>query len=186
MRRLLLALTVVAAPQAARAQQPQQRALAPSPVAAAGVTASPVRIAVTIPEGTEFSAVTTEKLSSKTASEGDRIALRVDEDVRVDGVVVIPKGALVRGSVSDAKAAGRMGRGGKLNIRIESTTLADGQRINVRSTKAKSGDDATGTTVALTVLFGPIGLLKKGSDAEIKEGTRITLFTDEAKSVTVP
>jgi hypothetical protein len=179
MRPVLLALALAAAPAALRAQQP---ALNSSPTAVAAAA----RAGVTVPEGTEFSAVTTEKLSSKTASEGDRIALRVDEDVRVDGVVVIPKGALVRGSVSDAKAAGRMGRGGKLNIRIESTTLADGQRINVRSTKAKSGDDATGTTVALTVLFGPIGLLKKGSDAEIKEGTRITLFTDESKSVGAP
>ena len=179
MRPVLLALALAAAPAALRAQQP---ALNSSPAA----VTSAARAAVAVPEGTEFSAVTTEKLSSKTASEGDRIALRVDEDVRIDGVVVIPKGALVRGSVSEAKAAGRMGRGGKLNIRIESTTLADGQRINVRSTKAKSGDDATGTTVALTVLFGPIGLLKKGSDAEIKEGTRITLFTDESKSVGAP
>jgi hypothetical protein len=179
MRHAILALALAAAPAAARAQQP---ALRSSPVAVSGAADA----TVTVPEGVEFSAVTTEKLSSKTASEGDRIALRVDEDVRVDGAVVIPKGSLVRGAVTDAKAAGRMGRGGKLNIRIESTTLADGQRINVRSTKAKSGDDATGTTVALTVLFGPVGLLKKGSDAEIKEGTRITLFTDESKSVAVP
>jgi hypothetical protein len=113
------------------------------------------------------------------------VSLKVEEDVKVDGVTVIPKGAVVRGTVSEAKAAGRMGRGGKLNLRIESTTLCDGQRINVRSTKAKAGDDATGTTVALTVLFGPIGLLKRGNDAEIKEGTRITLYTDQAKTVAV-
>lgn len=151
-----------------------------------GSTDSTGKKSVVIPEGIEFYAVTTEKLSSKTSTEGDRIALRVDEDVTVNGAIVIAKGALVRGSISEAKAAGRMGRGGKLNIRIESTALVDGQRVNVRSTKGKAGDDATGSTVALTVLFGPIGLLKKGNDAEIKEGTRVTLFTDEAKTVLVP
>jgi hypothetical protein len=179
MRRFLLTLAVAsAAPGVVSAQSLVARTSATAPSAA--------RAVITVPEGTEISAVTTEKLSSKTASEGDRVSLRVDEDVKIDGVVVIARGAMVRGQISEAKSAGRMGRGGKLNLRIESTTLADGQRINVRSTKAKSGDDATGTTVALTVLFGPIGLLKKGKDAEIAEGARITLFTDEAKAVTTP
>ena len=178
MRRMLLTLAfAAAAPGVVSAQ---------SMAASSAVRAAAARAVVNVPEGTEISAVTTEKLSSKTASEGDRVSLRVDEDVKIDGVVVIAKGAMVRGQISEAKAAGRMGRGGKLNLRIESTTLVDGQRINVRSTKAKSGDDATGTTVALTVLFGPIGLLKKGKDAEIAEGARITLFTDEAKTVTAP
>jgi hypothetical protein len=180
MRRLLLSLAVAASAPAAVSAQSMAAARSSAPAAAAA------RMTITVPEGTEISAVTTEKLSSKTATEGDRVALRVDEDVKVDNVVVIAKGSMVRGQISDAKSAGRMGRGGKLNLRIESTTLCDGQRINVRSTKVKSGDDATGTTVALTVLFGPIGLLKKGKDAEIAEGTRITLFTDEAKPVNVP
>ena len=177
MRRMLLTLAVAAAAPAVVSAQS---------MAASSAVRAAARTVVNVPEGTEISAVTTEKLSSKTASEGDRVSLRVDEDVKVDGVVVIAKGAMVRGQISEAKAAGRMGRGGKLNLRIESTTLVDGQRINVRSTKAKSGDDATGTTVALTVLFGPIGLLKKGKDAEIAEGARITIFTDESKAVTAP
>ena len=176
MRRLLTLAAVAAAAAAPHAAHAQ--------IAAA--PAGPSARAIVVPEGTELSAVTTTALSSKTAAEGDRVSLRVEEDVRVDGVVVLAKGAMVRGTVSEAKAAGRMGRGGKLNLRIETTSLVDGQRIAVRSTKAKAGDDATGTTVALTVLFGPVGLLKKGSDAVIKEGTPLVLFTDEAKSVTVP
>ena len=175
MRAILIVLgaSLLATPIAAQTQQ--------------GATdSSAARKTVVVPEGLEFYAVTTEKLSSKSNSEGDRLALRVDEDVMVNGVTVIAKGALVRGSISEAKAAGRMGRGGKLNIRIDGTSLVDGQRVNVRSSKAKAGDDKTGSTVALTVLFGPVGLLKKGNDAEIKEGTRLTLFTDEQKTVTLP
>ena len=49
----------------------------------------------------------------------------------------------------------------------------------------QEGDDKTGTTVALVVLFGPLGFLKKGKDAKIKEGTRIKAYTDEEKKVQV-
>jgi hypothetical protein len=51
--------------------------------------------------------------------------------------------------------------------------------------KGKAGDDKTGTTVALVVLFGPLGFLKKGKQAIIKSGTAIKVYTDEAKSVQV-
>jgi hypothetical protein len=39
--------------------------------------------------------------------------------------------------------------------------------------------------VALVVLFGPLGFLKRGKDAKIKEGTRIEAYTDEEKKVAV-
>jgi hypothetical protein len=48
-----------------------------------------------------------------------------------------------------------MGKGGHLSIRIESTTTVDGQKVKLRASKGREGDDKTGTTVALVVLFGP-------------------------------
>lgn len=140
---------------------------------------------VTIPEGTEFEVVTTEEISSKTAVEGDPLTFKVAEDVVVNGQVVIPKDTIVKGSVAGAEKSGRMGKGGKLSIRVESTTTVDGQKLRLRASRGKTGDDKTGTTVALTVLFGPLGLLKKGKDAKIKPGTRIKVYTDEEKVVRV-
>ena len=141
---------------------------------------------VAIPDGTEISAVTTETLSSKTANEDDPVNFRVDADVIVDGSVVIAKGTLVKGIVSNAKKSGHFGHGGQLNVRLESTETVDKQKIRVRAAKGRSGDEKTGTTIALVVLFGPIGLLKKGKNAEIKEGTKITVYTDEEKTVHIP
>jgi hypothetical protein len=138
---------------------------------------------VVIPDGTELSVVTTETISSKTAAEGDPITFKVEEDVTIDGVVVIARGALVKGTISDAKKSGHFGKGGKLNVRIESTQTADKQPIKLRAAKGKEGDDKTGTTVALVVLFGPLGFLKHGKNAEIKEGTKIKVYTDETKTV---
>jgi hypothetical protein len=140
---------------------------------------------VAVPEGTELTAATTEALSSKTSTEGDSVTLKVVEDVRVNGQVVIAKGALVKGVIVKAKKAGMMGRGGQLQLRVESTTTADGQSVKLRSSKGKSGDDKTGATIALVVLFGPVGLLKHGKQAEIKPGTEIKVYTDEAKQVKV-
>lgn len=140
---------------------------------------------VTIPDGTELTVVTLEEITSKTATEGDPLTFKVDEDVKVNNRVVIARGALVKGVVSNAKKNGRMGKAGALSIRIESTTTVDDQKVKLRASKGKEGDDKTGTTVALVVLFGPLGFLKKGKDAKIKEGTKIKAFTDEEKKVQV-
>jgi two-component sensor histidine kinase len=140
---------------------------------------------VLIPDGTAISAVTTETISSKTAQEDDPITFKVDEDVVIDGEVVISKGTILKGVVTNAKKSGFFGRGGELNVRVETTETVDKQKLKVRAAKAKEGSDKTGTTVALVVLFGPLGFLKKGKNAEIKEGTKITVYTDEEKTVQV-
>jgi hypothetical protein len=138
---------------------------------------------ITIPDGTEISVVTTEEITSKTAVEGDPLTFKVDEDVKINGRTVIAKGTLVKGVVSNAKKSGRLGKAGALSIRIESTMTVDDQKIRLRATKGNEGDDKTGTTVALVVLFGPLGFLKKGKNAKIKEGTKIKAYTDEEKKV---
>src|SRR5215207_7113280 len=140
---------------------------------------------VVLPDGTELTVITIEEISSKTATEGDALTFKIDEDVNVNGKVVIARGALVKGEISNAKKSGRMGRGGTLSIRVLSTTTVDDQKVKLRASKGREGDDKTGTTVALVVLFGPLGFLKKGKDAKIKEGTRIKAYTDEEKKVAV-
>ena len=48
------------------------------------------------------------------------------------------------------------------------------------------GSARYGTTITLTVLFGPLGLIKHGKDVEIKSGQRLTAFVDQDASVTMP
>jgi hypothetical protein len=138
-----------------------------------------------IPDGTEFAVVTIEEITSKTATEGDPLTFKVAQDVVIDGKIVIAKDSIVKGTVATAKKSGRMGRGGSLGIRVESTMTVDNQRLKLRSSKGKEGDDKTGTTVALVVLFGPLGFLKKGKNAVIKPGTEIKVYTDEEKKVAI-
>ena len=160
---------------ATRSQEPAHAAPATAPVSTENLK--------TIPDGMEFTVVTVDEITSKTAAEGDPLTFKVAEDVKVDGQVVIAKDTIVKGSVAQAKKAGMMGRGGTLGIRVESATTIDNQKLKLRSTKGKEGDDKTGTTVALVVLFGPLGFLKKGKQAVIKPGTPIKVYTDEEKKV---
>ncbi len=159
---------------------------APSVAPAVALAAAPQEQTaggITIPDGTELSVVTTEEITSKTATEGDPLTFKVDEDVKINGKTVIAAGTIAKGEIANAKKSGRMGKGGTLSIRILSTTTVDNQKIKLRASKGKEGDDKTGTTVALVVLFGPLGFLKKGKDAKIKEGTKIKAYTDEEKKV---
>ena len=144
---------------------------------------SPTTAEVVIPDGTEFTVITTEEITSKTATEGDPLNFKVTEDVKVNGHIAIAEGTLVKGVVASARKSGMMGKAGNLSIRIESTMTVDNQKIKLRSSKGKEGDDKTGTTVALVVLLGPLGLLKHGKNAIMKSGTQIKVFTDEEKKI---
>jgi len=157
----------------------------PAPAVASAASASAIRDVV-LPEGTEFTVVTSEDLSSKTAAKGDVVPLTTGAPVAVDNTVVVPKGAYVRGSVGDVKRAGHFGRGGSMSLAVTSVTAVDGQHIPLRASRAKAGKDHVGATVALTVLFGPLGLLKHGNDAVYKAGTEIKCYTDSTVTVHVP
>jgi hypothetical protein len=153
-------------------------------VAVASVTPSATRDVV-VPEGTEFSIVTVDEITSKTANKDDVIPMKADEPVVVGTQVVIPKGAFVRASVAEVKRAGHLGHAGTLSLKIESTTAVDGQKIPLRASKSSAGDSHMGATVALTVLFGPLGLLKHGNDVKYPAGTKLVVYTDQQVTVKV-
>jgi hypothetical protein len=54
-----------------------------------------------------------------------------------------------------------------------------GNHVRIRGTKGREGESKTGATVALTVLFGPIGLIKHGKNVEIAAGTPLTAYVDQ-------
>ena len=52
-------------------------------------------------------------------------------------------------------------------------------KVHLRGTKAKEGDSGTTGAVVLTVLFGPIGLIKHGKNIDIKEGSSLKAYVAE-------
>lgn len=140
---------------------------------------------VKVTEGTEVRLRMIEKLSSSTATEGQRFNLELEDDIQVDGKTVVPRGAKAVGTVMSAKKKGFMGKGGELNVMLDYVLFND-QRIRLRSAGSHEGNDKVGTAVTLTVLFGPLGLLKRGHDVEMNPGTVITAFVDESTEVAMP
>lgn len=140
---------------------------------------------IVLTEGTEFMVETTDELSSKTANADDPITFRITDDVRLNGHILIARGTLAKGVIMNLEKSRRFGRGGKLGIKIDSTTAVDGQKIKLRASKNREGDDKTGKVLALTLLISPLFLLMKGKEAVIKEGTKLAVYVDEAKSVQV-
>jgi len=141
---------------------------------------------ITVPDGTEFEVLTTEEISSKTASENDPVNFKVAEDVKINNHVVIAKDTLVKGIVANVEQRGHLGKGGKLGLRVESTTTVDGQKVKLRAAKGKADTGTVGSTIALSVLISPLFLFRRGKHAVIKPGTKIKVYTDEDKKVKVP
>lgn len=133
---------------------------------------------IALKEGTEVKLKFASDLSSKTANEDDPVELSLDQDLKVGDVVVARAGAKAVGTITHAKKAGMMGKGGELNLKLDHLMAGD-VRVKIRGSKGKEGNGKEGTAVALTVLFGPIGLIKHGKNVEIKAGTPLTAYVDE-------
>ncbi len=138
---------------------------------------------VVLREGTDVKLKFAQEVSSKTASEGDPVNFVLDEDLKVGNVLVAKAGTKAVGTVTNAKKAGMMGKGGELNVRLEHLKVGD-TKVRLRGTKGKEGDSKTGTAVALTVLFGPIGLIKHGKEIVVKEGAPLAAYVDDDASLT--
>jgi hypothetical protein len=139
---------------------------------------------VKLSEGTEVRLRMLEGLSSATAMQGQRFNMELDDDVRVDGVVVIPRGAKALGTVVSARKRGFMGKAGELNIMVDYLIVND-ERVRLRASSGREGDGRVGATVALTVLFGPLGLLKRGKDVEVNPGMVIPAYIDQTTEIAV-
>jgi len=102
----------------------------------------------------------------------------------VSDVVVVPKGGIAWGTVTEAVPKRRMARGGKLEIVTDSVRLADGEKAALRATKeAQGGDHMAWMTagMATALIFWPAApffLFVKGKDITIPEGAEIPTFVN--------
>jgi hypothetical protein len=120
-----------------------------------------------------------EKVTSKTAVEGDQVKLVLEQDQKVGAITVARAGSVAVATVSHAGKAGMLGGPGDLGMRLEYLKTNDSM-VRLRGTQAKQGKGKEGTAIALTVVFGPIGLIKHGKNAEFKKGTPLVAYVDQS------
>ena len=120
--------------------QPSSPAATSAPAASASAPAPapapPVARDVTLRTGTAVEITLDQVLSSKDSHAGDEFTGRVAHSVSVDGQVVVPKGAKVRGKVTQATPSGRLKTPAFLAMRL--TGLA-GNEVQT-STVSRKGD----------------------------------------------
>ena len=83
-------------------------------------------------------------VSSEDSHVGDKVDFEVLEEVRVNDVLVIRKGALALGTITVAEPKRRMARGGKLGINIDDVKLVSGEKAALRAVKDVKGGGHTG------------------------------------------
>jgi hypothetical protein len=133
---------------------------------------------VVLTDGTDVALTFDQDLSSKTASEGDPVECVLAEDLKVGDVVVAKAGSKAIGEVTNAKKAGMMGKAGELNIRLDYLKVGS-VKVKLRGSKGKEGASGQTSAIVLTVLFGPIGLIKHGHDIDIKKGQAIKVYVGD-------
>lgn len=91
-------------------------------------------------------------------------------------------GSKAIGEVTNAKKAGMMGKAGELNIRMDYLKVGD-VKVKLRGSKGKEGASGTTSAIVLTVLFGPIGLIKHGHNIDITKGQAIKVYVGDDASL---
>jgi hypothetical protein len=124
-------------------------------------------------------------VSSADAHVGDTVDFEVLQEISVNGTLVIPKGGLAFGTITEAQAKRRMARGGKLEINIDYVKLLSSEKAALRAVKGGKGGGHTGVMTAGIVATGivffpaaPFFLFMHGKDITIPKGAEFTAYVN--------
>lgn len=143
---------------------------------------------VTLPEKTVFKISLNEDISSKINRVGDPVHFTVEEDVLVDNVLVLPRGAQGSGVVTKVTRPKFFGRSGFVDISFDQVFSIDEEAIPTvlgpeAKEKLKMQAAAIGASAIGALALGPIGLVGglfvKGKDVEMPAGTELYIQTRE-------
>ena len=142
-----------------------------------------------LPPGTRISVKMDNEINSRSSSVNDTFTVSVAEPVVVNGVSVIPVGAVLEGRILGVKSAASGGKGGILEVKFETLRLAGGQerkiegvlvtKLKAKSSKKKSilaiiGGTAIGAIIGAATRSSSGALIGTGLGAGAGIGT--TLF----------
>jgi hypothetical protein len=153
-------------------------ALVAAPVAPSGPPPPNV-----LQSGTAIKLRLTENLTSANAKVGQQVSFEVVEEFDLQGAPIIAKGAQALATVTIAETKKSMGRGGKLDVNIDSVRLIDGEKAALSATQNAKGGGHTGAMTAgmvgTAIVFfpaAPLLLFIHGKDITIPKGTEVTAF----------
>ena len=146
-----------------------------SKIAFASITAvfsCPAFAATVLPANTQVMVAPVEDITSKKMSEGDEKNFQIVNDVVENGVVVIPRGAPVKGKITWRTGRGIVGKSAKFEVTF-TTVFVSGHEYPL---KGKHRQEGKGNTVA--ALLGSV--IISGHSAVMEQGQSVPALTAEA------
>ena len=140
---------------------------------------TPPNVAI-IEKGTEVDLVFAQSVSSKHAVVGEKVELRVANDVYFLSHVVIPKGARVLGTVVQGKKNEKRGNAKDLAVSVDYILVGD-KKVKLTGVQEQKKKTNAGAATASAIAFGLSGLLiyMESREAWIREGTPVTGYVAE-------
>jgi len=134
---------------------------------------SPAR-ALSLPEGTTLQVFLLDPLYSKKLEKkgiGETIQFEVAEDVVVDGVTVVRRGALATAHMSEVQKSKIAGRHAEMDFVFDTVTAVDGQSVPIKAGDEKTRGGRHNETVRNLMISPAFGWMAKGSEVLIRAGT---------------
>jgi hypothetical protein len=155
-----------------------------TPIADNSPSSVPVLTAgkILLPQGTPVRLVFDSDVTSRTASVGDQIPLKLADDISFHGVLVAKKGAPASAIVIQVDKTGAGGLPGLLSFQVQSLNL-NGVSVKLAGTAAREGEPKPPNAAVLIPVAGPFFIFKHGTDAFISRGTPYTAFLSADTSV---
>lgn len=156
---------------------------------------------VDVPAGTVVKSGLTQELTVRNVKKDDVVVCSLVEEIIINGNLVAPKGSRVFGHISKVKMPRSFGRSSEIEITFDSVEVIGPTTVPVvmgaAAKKAMEADaaliGAAGASFAGAILLGPLGLatgvLVRGSDKPLKEGTLFYVETSEpaiTQAYTIP
>ncbi|MBQ8417619.1 MAG: hypothetical protein IJX10_03125 [Phascolarctobacterium sp.] len=135
---------------------------------------------VTLPKDSLIQIEFTQELGNKISKVGDEVSFKVADNLYVNDVLVLPKGATGIGKVKKVVQPGIFGKDGRVDIDFMYINGVDGTEIPVfvgelAKQQAKSYAGAAGAAIGGMIILGPVGVIGgafvKGSSVVIPEGS---------------
>lgn len=131
---------------------------------------------ITVPAGTNLPISLTASIVSNKANTGDAFTFVADDDVVINGVIVVRKHALGNGTVVLAGAAGGHGHEGNLHLRFDTIVTAWGAPMNVgREVNFEGKNQKLLGRVSGLTWFTGFGQAVRGGQAGVDDKEIITL-----------
>lgn len=157
-------------PQPATPPAPRERTPYDGRLRAGPADPKPTAPAFTLVKGTSIRVKILKTISSASTHVGEVLEFEVLEDVSLEGIVVVNKGAKATGVVAESEPKKHFGRSGKLRFNITSVSLSDNEQVPVRCFQEVYGTPATSSEAVV-----PLG---SGKEAAVPQDTEFSALVD--------